>query len=737
MTFYKGKNGFPEIRVNDKNPDSPSGPYAHSLKDAPKEKWQLLSEHLVQTAELASKFASPWAPFLAWLIAFVHDIGKASREFQSKLDGEDIRVDHATAAYPCLVKKWDSSDGLCLASFLSYALLGHHGGMANWSDDFIERSLKFRISDEYLEQIPKWDFPVDFPSVKEFFEEIKNIYKDGIPDGFAAAFLLRMLYSCLVDADWLDTERFCSPWRAERRCAPVTLEMLKKRFFKFLRKKGFLSGTNNFRLDGIDAARKYMLRCCIEKGEEKPGFFTLTMPTGGGKTLSSMAFALRHAVKYGLKRVIVVTPYTSIIEQNADVLRDALSDVLEHHGNYVPREGEEKKYQLLSENWDAPVIVTTSVQFFESLFANHSGQCRKLHNIAQSVVILDEVQMLPLGLIDPCLAALKELVRNYGSTVVLCSATQPAVTGDYLKCGVEKVSDIIPDVSEIFRTFERATIEVLEEKIDATALVGLIQKEKQVLCIVNSREFAREIFSLSKGNFHLSSRMTPAHRTRVLKQIRECLSRGIPCRVISTSLIECGVDISFPVVLREKNGLDVLAQSAGRCNREGKSTGRVICFEMSNGGKAPELSRRCMAFDQVSGEKNLFAPETVRKYFEHLYAAHWMRNGQNDFDSKGILEKTKFVRDATYKTCWQFQFAEIAKEFCFIGGNTVNVVIGSEEALDILNSDCSPKKMLRKLQRHSVQVSREELAKLQVEWKYELIPLVMEGYDEKTGLNIE
>lgn len=364
-----------------------------------------------------------------------------------------------------------------------------------------------------------------------------------------------------------------------------------------------------------------MLQNCLTAAQMPPGLFSLTMPTGGGKTLSSLAFALRHARMHNLHRIILVVPYTSIIEQNADVIRNILGGdaVLEHHSHYVhPEEGirtEEYSsltYKLSTENWDAAVIVTTSVQFFESLFDNRPSRCRKLHNIARSVVILDEVQMLPIPYLKPCLSVLKILADKYGSSIVLCTATQPALMKSaFLKEGFEPqdVRPIIrpPLLPVLYRIFERSQVENVG-KMSEDEILKCIMQERQILCIVNSRNHARELFEQLEGeeeNFHLSTRMMPAHRTQVLERIRNRLLKGLPCRVISTSLIECGVDISFPVVMREKNGLDVLAQSARTVQPRG--AGQAWSGDMLfNGKTSPQTS---------SGAES--APARIRRGFLH------------------------------------------------------------------------------------------------------------------------
>ena len=760
--------------------------YAHSLKGRPKEEWQTLAEHHERVAKQAAEFAAPWAPLTGGLLGRIHDQGKNSDSFQRRLEGKAAKVDHTSAAYQYLEQQWQNKEdpsGELLARLLAYPLLGHHGGLANFGSQAESGTLAWRLSGARIRAVPDWkpERARKLDPVDGYFQELAplmNIPRQGT-DAFAAAFMLRMLYSCLVDADYLDTERFCAPEKHSLRPAWPALEALADGFFQHLEKKNFLRrekvaesvleqaaqtacGTED-RQKAIASARAYMLQRCMAQAENKPGFFSLTMPTGGGKTLSSLAFALKHARAYGLRRIVLVVPYTSIIEQNADVWREALGGdvLLEHHSNFVHPEVDKADskdesaesaslaYRLTTENWDASVIVTTSVQFFESLFANQPSRCRKLHNLARSVIILDEAQMLPVPFVEPCLAALHELVRNYGSTVVLCTATQPALMEkDFLNSGLtpEEVREIIPAsaVDSLHDIFKRVEVEIQPEPLDDETLAQSIRAEPQVLCIVNSRRQARELFALLEGgeaDFHLSARMTPEHRKKTLETIGQRLAAGLSCRVVSTSLIECGVDISFPVVMREKNGLDVLAQSAGRCNREGKDAcGRVVCFTSARPvpRNAGELNRRRTAFDQLALAEDLCAPETVKGYFEALYKTSYL-------DEEGILKLTEICQQDK-DSFWKFQFAEIARKFRFIDEDTVSVVIEQGEAVGLLReaeeSGALKPSDLRKLQPHCVQVYRSELARMENDGRIETRCGYLHvlsggtGYSEKTGLDV-
>ena len=758
--------------------------YAHSVPGQPEEAWQTLEDHLTGVARRAASFAAAWGtPETAGLLGVTHDTGKRSEAFQRRLRGKSGRVDHSSAAFWYLLREWRRvarpEVGDFLARLLAYALLGHHGGMPDYGAEATEGTLAWRLSEARRRAIPDWkpEGCAPIPASMGYVQELRPFMclEGKTPDPFAVAFLLRMLYSCLVDADFLDTEAFCAPRRARLRPSWPEVPELERRFEAAMTARGFLAAGaigeaqlsagaatlcgSEERCAAIASARAFMLQRCRLAAEAAPGIFSLTMPTGGGKTLSSLAFALRHARKHGLRRIILVVPYTAIIEQNADVFRQVLGEdaVLEHHSNYLHPEDDREDgdgdaaiaYRLSTENWDARVIVTTSVQFFESLFANRPSQCRKLHNIAKSVVILDEVQMLPVPFLRPCVAALRLLTQRYGTSVVLCTATQPALmASDGLEDGFlpEEVKEIIPAsaLPSLFHIFQRTRLEqagILDDALLCRRLAG----ERQVLCIVNSRRHARELFHLLDGgeeNVHLSARMTPHHRNRVLDTVRRRIAEGRPCRVISTSLIECGVDISFPVVWREKNGLDILAQSAGRCNREGRDAeGRVYCFSSDAPlpKRAAELARRRRAFDAVAMRDDLFAPESVRAYFQELYTSC------PGLDEENILTDMRKDNATHRRPPGIFRFATVARRFRLIGEQTESVVVeyaAAEALVRQLKAEGPSPALLCRLQRHTVQVYPHELALMRQDGRIETLAGFLHvlcggvGYDERMGLDV-
>jgi CRISPR-associated endonuclease/helicase Cas3 len=465
--------------------------YAHSRNGKPPEDWHRIEDHLKRVAEMARSFANDFhAGDWAYLAGRWHDLGKYSKEFQARLlavsdpdshiETKPGRPDHSTAgaqhAYNSLKDR---------GKLIAYAIAGHHAGLPDGKTNdapCLVRRLEKNIPDysaaphQILNQTASLAPP---------FKMDKRV-------SFQLSFFTRMIFSCLVDADFLDTERFMEAEKSEWRKGYPELSGLESILLKYMEQ--FIARAP---ASVINKNRATILQHCLDAADLKPGLFSLTVPTGGGKTLSSLAFALKHAVKNGLNRVIYVIPYTSIIEQNADVFRRILGEeaVLEHHSNFEPQE-EDYRSRLSAENWDAPLIVTTNVQFFESLFGNRSSRCRKLHNIAGSVVILDEAQMLPVPLLKPSLETLKELSLSYGTTIVLCTATQPSLSiSAEFKDGLEGVREIIPDPAALYQAFK---------KIDMTYMSTLTDKElaerlmcyRQVLCIVNTRRHARNIYEL-------------------------------------------------------------------------------------------------------------------------------------------------------------------------------------------------------------------------------------------------
>ena len=677
--------------------------YAHSVENQSKEKWQLLKDHLVSVSQLASGFASSFeAGELGRLLGLLHDIGKYSQEFQKRLEDPCVHVDHSTPGAKIAFERFGA-----FGKLLAYVVAGHHGGIPDGISDERESSLTHRIQQKDTVDCSAYQNEIELPKSQLAI----NIKPQDNRRGFSVSFFIRMLFSCLVDADFLDTEQFLNLERFRARGSKATIEELASKLSGYLREI-----TSNARDTKVNRMRSQVLEDCLQAAKKEPGFFTLTVPTGGGKTLSSLAFALEHAREHDLERVIYVIPYTSIIEQNADVFRRAVGKdkVLEHHSN-VTRSEEEyepeltKKLELAEENWDMPLVVTTNVQFFESLFSNKGSKCRKLHNMVNSVIILDEAQMLPVEYLKPCIAALTELVINYGSTVVLCSATQPALEG--LLPEEMTPREITRDPKTLYTALRRVAVEYKGE-LDNREVADLILQQEQVLCIVNTRGHARSIFELigsGEGHYHLSAAMCPEHRTQKLQEIRARLKKGLPCRVTSTQLIEAGVDIDFPIVIRAIAGIDSVAQAAGRCNREGRlALGKVLVFTPKEGEGLNHVwfkRTAAIAAPLLANEDDPLSLDAVRKYFNELYFYEGER-----LDEQQILEKIEKGSRSL-----NFPLREVASLFKIIDEDTYSVVIPYDEICMSYLSRAdfiSPRQLARSLQRYIVSVRPWEYKKL-------------------------
>lgn len=639
---------------------------AHGATDEHPE-GQSIEAHLKGTGELAETFAAEFgAAANGKLCGSMHDIGKYSDEFQLRLRGGK-KVDHATAgAVECFGAK---------ALYEAICVIGHHGGLpdvGNQKADTTESATFFgrkqRADQGGIPDYRKnWHGHVEIPG--GYFKPSGGYY--------AAFFFIRMLYSCLVDADYIDTETFINgdAGRGRHEQLPTLCNKL----------ANYISKWKNPTRE-IDVLRQRILNSCIKNSGNPRGMFTLTVPTGGGKTVASMAFALNHAVANSMKRIIYVIPYTSIIEQNAKVFRDILGqeNVVEHHSSVsyeLSENADEPGYRnaLATENWDAPVIVTTAVQFFESLYANRSSKCRKLHNIANSVIIFDEAQMIPSNNLRPCVAAIAELVRAYNATVVLCTATQPAIDGMLLEYSKkESVVELCPDVDGMFEKFRRTSFEK-EGRLTTDELVSRLESQQQVLCIVNTRKFAQEVYEAlpSEGRFHLSTLMCPVHRKQKLDEIRERLKSGKTCRVVSTSLIEAGVDVDFPRVFREMAGLDSILQAAGRCNREGKRSAEssiVTVFESENKVNKLIAVNRDAAEETVRDWTQPNTTSTIERYFKAY--RDFLRND----DKSGVMTAS----EKGISGCG-LPFEWIAKEFKLIDQNTFTVYISVGEGKELIS----------------------------------------------------
>ncbi|MEI6971296.1 MAG: CRISPR-associated endonuclease Cas3'' [bacterium] len=718
--------------------------YAHSREGRPQAEWQPLEEHLKAVADLAHKFAEPFGSGeWAWNAGWLHDVGKAAHEFQAYLlreNGLDDaeydgagggRVNHSSAGAAL------AADRLKLPGrILAYLAAGHHAGLPDWySSDTAHASLSARLPEGRA----------DLARIESQAEAVLSrmqtlLHAPGFvkPDGLHL--WMRLLYSSLVDADFLDTEAFMQPTESERRSGFLALPELKKLFDDHMIKK-----VQGSALTRVNAVRQEILAACREAAFQAPGVFSLTVPTGGGKTLSGMAFALDHALHHGKCRIIYVIPYTSIIEQTAGTLAGIFGrdNVVEHHSNLGP-EKETQRSRLASENWDAPVIVTTNVQFFESLYAAKAGRCRKLHNIVNSVVILDEAQLLPPELLTPCVDAMSQLAKNYGATILLSTATQPALPG------IGPVREIIPPTANLYDRLRRVEyhVPILQEAVPVAwdALAAELRKHEQVLCVVNTRRDCYDLFNaMPSGTIHLSALMCGRHRSAVIRLIRWRLKKGMPIRVVSTQLVEAGVDIDFPVVYRALAGLDSIAQVAGRCNREGRlndkgAMGQVYVFVPPKPAprglllKGEGTTRELCALPNFDPQ----APESFTNYFRLFYAK---------VNDTGSRFRDLLVKDAADL---HVQFRTAGADFRLIDDQAQRPVIvrygKSSHLLTQLRFAGPTREIMRQLQRYTVNLPARMVDILLADGRLEEVaPRKSPGivaqcnlklYDAKIGLDV-
>lgn len=694
--------------------------------------------HQERTSEFCREFLRRIEPALEFwgdLLGRWHDAGKYHPDFQKKLAGERVQIDHAVVGAALAIRQAGRA-----GQAAAFAIAGHHTGLANAKsnspEDFpfvarIPLARRLRHNEHSLREVlpllPESLRELGMPKVPGWITEAAS--PEAVKRCFS--FFTRMLFSVLVDADRLATAEFYAETEGrqpEREHLNYdSLATLRDRLDAHIDR--LAADANARQPSRVNTLRAEVLAACRAAAELPPGFFSLTVPTGGGKTLSAMSGALRHATCHGLDRVIVIIPFTSIIEQNAQRYREAFGtpaapdnrNVLEHHSGIDEQKADEinretaLRRRLAAENWDAPIVVSTAVQFFESLFSDHPSQCRKLHRIAKSVVILDEVQTLPPGLLLPILDALTELTNHYGSTVVLSTATPPALAQrDGFPQGLAGVRPIIPDPVKLAASPAARRVRV-DWRVDRTTTYDELAKElvrqDRVLAIVHRRQDARTLAEKlpTKGRFHLSALMCPAHRLKTIAGINQALKTGATCRIVSTQLIEAGVDIDLPVVYRALAGLDSLAQSAGRCDREGKLTeaagrpaGEFIVF-LAETSPPPGTLRKALESTQtllaqrgssILTDLDPFNPDHCELFFRELY-------GKQELDARYVQRE---------RAAWNF--ANVAAAFQMIdNGWSRPIVVPWGEGADRIAAFRSQvcRETVRALQPFLVQVSRQHL----------------------------
>ncbi|WP_149758789.1 CRISPR-associated endonuclease Cas3'' [Roseivivax sediminis] len=577
--------------------------YAHSREGCPRSDWETLEAHSLRVARAARLRADVFGGGeYAWLLGLLHDLGKAKPAFQRKLDGECNDASHSGEGARVLAKAGGFS------GTLAGIIAGHHGRLPD------PDRLKARIEAAEDVPFPAWCHLATLDPPGRLREE-----KSLAP--YRLQFLVRMLYGALCDADDRETGAFYAG--GEDRAPGEVSEAMRDAFNTYMAGKAGDGPVNDLRSRVLAHARGV--------APKAPGLFTLTVPTGGGKTLTSLGFGLDHALAHGLRRLIYVIPYTSIIEQTADVFRQVLgaNAVLEHHSNADwdgEDEAEEEQRRVMGASWDVPVVVTTAVQFFESLHAARKKRCRKLPSLARSVIVLDEAQTMPLPLLRPCLAALRELIEGYDASVVLSTATQPALTkagGFPAGEALEGAREIAPDPAKLFAALKRVEVRDVGA-MDDLALADRLRGAERVLCIVDNRMQARALFDAvvdMPGAAHLSTLMVPAHRRAVLDKVRDRLKSEAPVRLVSTSLIEAGVDVDFPLVLRAAAGIDSVAQAAGRCNREGKLAQGLVEIFRPEHPAPPAVEQFAQIGRAVLAERHddPIGEDAVASYFRQLW----------------------------------------------------------------------------------------------------------------------
>lgn len=706
--------------------------FAHSIPNRAEEQWEPLSGHLNEVSRLAGRYGEAFgAGALCATAGLFHDLGKYSAAFQARLRGSTMMVDHSTAG-AAIVNGVVPAPERHLAELIGYAIAGHHAGLPDrrgtTGSSLSERLAGF--DESTLDAV--WRQELGRPP-GPLLPSLRWVKGDKERFAFQFALLGRMVFSALVDADFKATEAFYASvggYQPDRKW-PALGDRLDD---LIARLDGRLTAFGQ-PLDQVGRLRQETLTQVRGKAGEPPGLFTLTVPTGGGKTLTSLAFALEHARRHGKRRIIYAIPYTAIIDQTAQQFRDILGDevVLEHHSAVElpvqPRSAradsdfaDRGKLRLAMEDWAAPVVVTTNVQLFESLFASRTSAARKLHNIAQSVIVLDEAQTLPRPLLLPILRAIEALARDYGVSIVLCTATQPALDMRHLKGGLAlEGRELAPDPARLARELKRVTLRQAGS-LDDAALVEELAAQPQGLVIVNSRRHALALFRAAQargldGLVHLSTRMCAAHRQPLLERIKARLSAGEPCRVISTSLIEAGVDVDFPRLWRAEAGLDQIAQAAGRCNREGRRAVEASVVTLFTAPDHPPPAEiRGLVSDRLRMQgsfDDLFAPDAMTRYFEEIY---W-RVGVERLDV-GRADKApilgKFAIDSGHT---EFSYRSAAENFRMIESGMVPVIVPFDDvaraAIGKLSvAAISSGRLARDLQLYTVQVppgAREQL----------------------------
>jgi CRISPR-associated endonuclease/helicase Cas3 len=679
--------------------------YAHSANKK-SQQWHLLKKHLESVSELAGHYVSGWqGEEETRLAGLLHDLGKYGDKFQDRLKGLDKGLDHWSQGAFLAIKK----GGACAAAV---AIQGHHIGLQSLQKEDLQKLNPKSLTTHHPQGLILSETDIELLEHRLNQDNLfcvkpqKRLFNSLLGESEARVdnmLDVRRLFSALVDADFIDTEAHFDGDEQGKVQRKQGLKLNKnelaeqtlKTLLSYIDKKAQRPNSS----EKLNAVRQQLLSSCLEKSRQKTGAYTLTAPTGSGKTLSMLSFALQHVIKNKLERIIIVVPYLSIIEQTANIYREIFHDfdpylILEHHsmaglgaeraqtdadGN-EEQEQQIKRQRLLSENWDAPIILTTSVQFLESLFSNRPSSCRKIHRIANAVILFDEVQTLPIQLAIPSLAAVSHIAKNWNSSIVFSTATQPAF--DHLNEAVKKQcpagwqpQPIVENHATMMEALRRVDFTWLEERLTWTNLAETFNKHPQILCIVNLKRHAQTLWNVLEKDddlFHLSTNLCPAHRQAVLNEVRHRLKTGLPCRLIATQCIEAGVDVDFPIVYRAFAPMDAIIQAAGRCNREGKQeSGQVVIFKPEcDGGLYPDSAYQQAANvteslkNELKGQFDPYNPEVIQRYYQRLYTV------------ADPEQSAKYLNTAIR----DLNFPQVASEYRLIKNDMINVVVPFDAA---------------------------------------------------------
>ncbi len=709
---------------------------SHLYQDPVSGEWaiQTNDEHSLGVARLAAEFASAFGMRdWGYIMGLLHDKGKETKAFQAHIKKEsgfdslassDEDYSHAYIGALMARDLFKKESPLIIN-----ALAGHHRGLYDKAD---------------LAECMKRDIPSEVTRAIPFNSNLNRSMPTFNKPEYQVNYLIRMLFSCLVDADYLDTEKFMQPESAAMRSRGSNMTELLNRFERHL---------SNLKKTApktpVNDIRNRVQDMCRQNSDSSTGFYEMTVPTGGGKTLASMLWALRHAVANNLDHIIIAIPYTSIIEQTAQIFKSIFGDenVLEHHSAMSPDHSKDEnirnRLKLATENWDYPIIVTTNVRLFESIFSNKPSACRRLHNLASSVIIIDEVQTLPISYYEPILGAMNAYVSLFRSSILMTTASQPALygpmrgTNPFVKCSglSERPMPVISHDEDFWLPLRRANLNFIQGHKNCNEIAETLRQHERVLCIVNTRRIANEIFTALgdvSDAFHLSRMMCPLHIKEKLNEVRQRLSSfGQPVKVIATQLIEAGVDVDFPVVYRQEAGLDSVIQAAGRCNREGRlsSRGDTFIFSLSETYALPSghISKANHARLDMPSDSDWFSDKAMGEYFKRLYFR------TDSFDKNGVA---LHIRNLNFETA--------SNNFKYIENNSIPVLVNWRDSLKLAEryDRYGPSYgLIKEIGQYCVNISNNDFEKLMQSGAIEdhnglyVIPS-KDFYNDATGLNV-